>query len=199
MRGGSANTRPFEGRALPPEIMCGPTAPVRFLPPGRFGNVAPDPEHEQRRQDADQIQVAPSAGTGRPDGHPNGGGKNASDRISALQKRATLAARLVRPKLSRDRRPRRRSSMLLATSSQTAARSRSSCFTKVSSVFSASCRYMVACCQPILGVAFCAVTLSSCHRSTIGDCNHGKLRHACLTVVTIKNAQANGSCCRRAV
>ena len=41
----------------------------------------------------------------------------------------------------------RRSSMLLATSSQTAARSRSSCLTKVSWVFSASCRYMAACCR----------------------------------------------------
>src|SRR3984893_15327957 len=87
--------------------MCSPTAPVRFLPPGRFRNVAPDPEHEQRRQYADQIQVAPGAGTGRPNGNPDGGGKNASDRVSALQKCATLAARLVRPKLSRDRGPRR--------------------------------------------------------------------------------------------
>src|ERR1700726_2308200 len=85
--------------------MCSPTAPVRFLPPGRFRNIAPDPEHEQRRQYADQIQVAPGAGTGRPNGNPDGGGKNASDRVSALQKGATLAARLAAPKLSRNRGP----------------------------------------------------------------------------------------------
>jgi hypothetical protein len=41
----------------------------------------------------------------------------------------------------------RRSSMLLATSSQTSAKSRSSCLTKASSVFWASCRYIVACCR----------------------------------------------------
>src|SRR5262249_35721527 len=41
----------------------------------------------------------------------------------------------------------RRSSMLLATSSQTAANSRSSCLMKASSVFSASRRCMAACCR----------------------------------------------------
>jgi ABC-2 type transport system permease protein len=40
-----------------------------------------------------------------------------------------------------------RSSMLLATSSQTSANSRSSCLTTASSAFSASCRYMAACCR----------------------------------------------------
>src|SRR5215813_13697042 len=37
--------------------------------------------------------------------------------------------------------------MLLATSSQTSANSRSSCLTTGSSAFSASCRYIVACCR----------------------------------------------------
>jgi hypothetical protein len=41
----------------------------------------------------------------------------------------------------------RRSSMLLATSSQTAAKSRSSCLPKTFSVFSASCRYIDASCR----------------------------------------------------
>src|SRR5262249_24957733 len=41
----------------------------------------------------------------------------------------------------------RRSSMLLATSSQTSAKSRSSFLTTASSAFSASCRYVAACCR----------------------------------------------------
>jgi hypothetical protein len=54
----------------------------------------------------------------------------------------------------------RRSSMLLATSSQTSAKSRSSCLTKASSVFWASCRYIVACCRTA-AVAGCAGSWST--------------------------------------
>src|SRR5262249_11667174 len=43
--------------------------------------------------------------------------------------------------------PVKRSSMVLATSSQTAAKSRSSCLPKTFSVFSASCRYITASCR----------------------------------------------------
>src|SRR5262245_42684894 len=47
--------------------------------------------HRERRKHADQKHVAPRAGAGRPNDYPDGGGKNASNRVSALQKRAKRA------------------------------------------------------------------------------------------------------------
>src|SRR5262249_44111827 len=54
------------------------------------------------------------------------------------------------PKDLGDSPPVRRSSMLLATSSQTAAKSRSSCLPKTFAVFSASCRYVAASCRKVI-------------------------------------------------
>ena len=85
------------------ELMRGAPLSVGFLPARRFGNVAQDPESDERRQHTDQIHVTPCARPGRADQDPDGGSKDASDRIAGLQKRSALAARIVGPQLGRDR------------------------------------------------------------------------------------------------
>src|SRR5262245_22984585 len=60
---------------------------------------------------------------------------------------ALMLTGALSPKDLGDYPPVRRSSMLLATSSQTAAKSRSSCLPKTFAVFSASCRYVAASCR----------------------------------------------------
>src|SRR5262245_54509621 len=66
-----------------------------------------------------------------------------SDRLLPKSRAAGPAAK----RISEGYPPVKRSSMLLATSSQTAAKSRSSCLPKTFSGFSASCRYITASCR----------------------------------------------------